>query len=245
MIWMMKNVLARIFVSIIKIVRTKVVREMIKTAVIFALFAYSVLITYKYTEAIKSRDYYRNKLKQFYEWYEFKDTSKFKIAEGEINRETIKYVYKTQKETVKVYEIVPTQISDTLRAVFAWTWYDFLYVRDTIKLYQDKDYIFKTKIFRVWNIQNPLLFEFWVYERKPEAWYYTVYTNNPDVSQFVAIEGKGIIPKKRWYLGAGVDYYWDNRLGFYLQNSLVYKRFKFDLRVSDKYISTGINYRIY
>lgn len=216
---------------------------MLKNLIIYALLTYSIVITYKYAQEVKEKYKYKIKLEEFYKLYEFRDTSQVKIAEGKvIEKEKYKYVYKTKRDTIKIYQVKLVELSDTLKTVFNWEWYNFLTLRDTIKFFSDSSQNYYAKIHRIWGVKKNLNLLVYLYEKKPESLWYIVYTDNPEVSQFTNVSVDGSIPQWRWYLGGGLSF---NRSVYpYISNSFTYKRFKFDLNLSQKSISLGLGYRI-
>ncbi len=219
---------------------------MIKNLIIYFLLSYGVFMTYKYVEAYKDKTYYKKQLEEFYRWYDFSDTVRVKIVEKEIPREKFVYVpkYITKKETVKVYELTPSVLGDTLATSFYWEWGNFLGIRDTIKLYQQSDYVFKTKIYRIWRVLKPIEIQFLIYEKYPERFWYTAYINNLDLKDYIFINATHNISSWRWYIGLGGVYYWENGFDLKLQNSIIYDRLMLNIGVSRKFFELTLNYRI-
>ncbi|MEM5853635.1 MAG: hypothetical protein QW228_04675 [Candidatus Aenigmatarchaeota archaeon] len=239
-------VLVRYFVMSLPKTVKEVMMKMIKSVLIFALLTYSVFITYKYAEAYRDKIYYKKQIEEFYRWYDFEDTVRVKIVEKEIPKEKFVYVpkYITQRETVKVYEAVPSRLGDTLATSFYWEWANFLGIRDTIKLYQQDNYVFRTKIYRAWKVLKPIEVQFLVFEKYPERFWYTAYINNFDLKDYVFVNATHNISSWRWYVGLGGVYYWEDGFDLKLQNSVVYDRFMLSLGVSKRSIDLTLNYRI-
>lgn len=241
----MTSVVVRYFATITKTMKLmRMVSNMFRTIAIFVLLTYSVYITIKYVDTYYDKEYYRKKLEEFNRPIEFYRDTIVRIVEKEIPREVSKVVYvpKIQRDTIRIFEMFPVRLEDTFYTTFSWSWFSFLNLRDTIKLIQDT--LYRVKIVRVWNVEKPLVFRFHIYEKSPERFWINGFINIPEFVNYVGVDAMHSISSFRWYLGLGMDYFYGKSWNLNLQNSVVYDRFKLDLRVSQKYLGINLNYRV-
>jgi len=97
----------------------KVVIDMIKNLVIFALAVYSAYITIKYYNVKAERDYLKDRLKEF---YIIPEPDTIRVFEAQARHDTVYLTrYRTIKErdTVYVFNVVPS-VSGEYNFTFSW-----------------------------------------------------------------------------------------------------------------------------
>ncbi len=228
-----------------KMMNMRWIEMIIRFLIIVLLAGYSGIITVKYIETKKERDFWKAKYEGIMNVPDFEEP-KGKIYETKIDTHYIikwRTKEKILKDTIFVFHVEPSILTDTLKVGYNWIWKDFLSVRDTYFVYQDTSTLrFNLSIHRYWQIVNPLKIDIFFYDRKPYEFWWRGMINPPDFDGLV-IQGFEDVRKWNIFLGGGGIY--NGGFNPFVSVGVSYKRYVFDFLAGIDYIGINCKYRIY
>jgi len=219
----------------------KVVIDMIKNLVIFALAVYSAYITIKYYNVKAERDYLKDRLKEF---YIIPEPDTIRVFEAQARHDTVYLTrYRTIKErdTVYVFNVVPS-VSGEYNFTFSWDWYEFLKIRDSVLIKFDSLKNATASLFRRWRVERPLIIDLTIYERVPEEIWYRGYIAPAEFANFTDLKIYNGLDRFRFYLGAGASF--NEKVSPLVGGSIVYKRYLLGLDIALNNINLYFKYRV-
>jgi hypothetical protein len=219
----------------------KVVIDMIKNIVIFALAIYSAYITIKYYNVKAERDYLKDRLKEF---YLVPEPDTVKVFEAQAKHDTVYLTrYRTikEKDTIYVFNVVPS-FEGEYHFNFTWDWYEFLRVRDSVLIKFDSLKNATASLFRKWRVERPLIISIDIYEKVPEELWYRGYIVPAEFANLTDLKIYNGLDRFRFYLGAGVSF--NEKLSPLVGGLIVYKRYLLGLDVALNNINLYFKYRV-
>lgn len=217
---------------------------MFKSFIIVVLAVYSAYMSIRYFDTKRENlllKRYIDELRKvplpdsskIYEVYARRDT--MWLIKTKIKKEYV-------KDTVYVYNVVPSDYYGERFVSFSWKWLEFLSVKDTIRLKMDSTGNQYANLYRYWKVLKPVSIFLSIYERKPEEYWWRGIVSPPEFGDYIDLKVYNDIKPYRLYAGMGVSF--EKRIYPALGTSLVYNRHLVDLNVSLNSLIVTYKYRI-